>query len=61
MSIADDLKGQDVAILFICNQLQYHIPFSYSGKGFATRYLSREDFVKNAQAEMTALLAKIQQ
>lgn len=61
VSIADDLKGQDVAILFICNQLQYHIPFSYNGKGFATRYLSREDFVKNAQAEMTALLARIQQ
>ncbi len=60
VSIADDLKGQDVGILFICNQLQYHIPFSYSGKGFPTRYYSGQDFVRAAQADMRALLAKIQ-
>ena len=60
VSIADDLKGQDVGILFICNQLQYRIPFSYSGKGFATRYYSGQDFVRAAQSDMRTLLAKIQ-
>ena len=60
VSIADDLKGQDVGILFICNQLQYRIPFLYSGQGFATRFYSGQDFVKNAQADMRTLLAKIQ-
>ena len=60
VSIANDLKGQDVALLFICNQAEYRIPLFYSNKCFLTRFYSTQDHVKAAQADMTALLAKIQ-
>lgn len=59
VSISGDLKGQDVALLFICNQAEYRIPLFYSNKCFLTRFYSTQDHVKAAQAEMTTLLAKI--
>ena len=30
VSIADDLKGQKVALLFICNHIDYHVPLQRS-------------------------------
>ena len=59
VSIANDLKGQDVALLFICNQAEYRIPLLYSNQCFLTRFYSTQDQVKAAKADMTALLAKI--
>jgi hypothetical protein len=59
VSIADDLKGQEVALLFICNRASYRIPLTYSGKGFLTRYYSTQDEVRAMQADMMKLLEKV--
>lgn len=58
VSIAGDLKGQDVALLFICNHVTYRQPF-FGETGYLTRYwpnLSRwKEYRRNLQALMTYL------
>ena len=56
VSIEKDLKGQDVALLFICNRATYRIPLKYDGTCFPTRFYSTQDEVKKIRGEMTALL-----
>ena len=59
VSIADDLKGQDVALLFICNRASYRIPLTYSGQGFLTRYYPTSNDVRAVQADMMKLLERV--
>lgn len=58
VSIAGDLKGQDVALLFICNHVTYRQPF-FGETGYLTRYwpnLSQwKEYRQNLQTLMTYL------
>lgn len=58
VSIAGDLKGQDVALLFICNHVTYRQPF-FGETGYLTRYWPNltqwKEYRQNLQTLMTYL------
>ena len=58
VSIADSLKGQDVALLFICNRATYSQPLSPSGAELERYHVNFNDWVIR-RAHLVHLLARI--
>lgn len=59
VSIQDDLNGQDVALLFICNRVTYRQPYTGSGAMLTRYYRGREERVA-WRAHLNALLDRLQ-
>ena len=58
VSIRDQLNGQDVAILFICNRVTYRIPLT-NGGGMPKKYWRGSPQVKQREADMLRLLDRL--
>lgn len=58
ISRANDLKGQDVALLFICNTVTYRQPYTNSGVPL-TRYWPNLDEWKAYRADLAELMEKL--
>lgn len=58
ISRANDLKGQDVALLFICNTVTYRQPYTNSDVPL-TRYWPNLDEWKAYREDLTALMEKL--
>lgn len=58
VSIKDDLKGQDIALLFICNQVTFRVPLT-NGGAMPVRYYRGQPKVQDALAEYEVLLKRM--
>ena len=59
VSIQDKLEGHDIALLFICNHLNYRVPISYDGTVMPTRYFRGRPVVVDMVNKYTALLEEM--
>lgn len=55
VSISEQLNGQDIALLFICNHVTYRQPINDNG-GALTRYYNTQERWQNWRAALTELL-----
>ena len=60
VSIQDDLNGKDIAILFICNHLNYRIPLTNSGR-MPIEFWRGSSKVTALEKDLTALLQKMEE
>lgn len=60
VSIREDLKGQDIALLFICNQVTYRDPLTKSGGRLRSYYRDVKP-VRDSLKEYEALYERMQQ
>ena len=58
VSVRDDLKGQDIALLFICNHVTYRVPLTGGGV-MPSRYYRGNRQVREMLKEFEALLARM--
>lgn len=58
VDIQQDLKGQKIALLFICNRVIYRLP--YSGNRFPAKFAPASDKVRAWQKELKALLDQME-
>ena len=58
VSIQDDLKGQDIALLFICNRISYKVPYKLV-HGVPRRYYRNSAEAKAYRSEMEKLMFKL--
>jgi len=61
VSREEQLKGHDIVLLFICNHINYRIPFVYSGQKTAVRYYRGKDYVKNLTDKYRQLYKEMQE
>ena len=57
-SIRDDLKGKEIALLFICNHITYRVPLT-GNAAMPVRYLRGNIAVREQLAEFEALYARM--
>lgn len=60
VSIADDLKGQEIALLFICNHVTFRIPLT-SGGVMPSKYYRGNQKVRSLLREFEDLYARMQE
>ena len=59
MDIQKDLKGQDIALLFICNHLTYKMPIDFNYT-FPARFFPKSAEVKAYEREVMDLFNRMQ-
>ena len=59
-SIRDDLKGKEIALLFICNHITFRIPMTSHG-AVPVKYHRTKACVQEKLAEFEALFARMNQ
>ena len=55
VSISEKLKGHEIALLFICNHLNYRVPVNYLGTETPIRYFRGKDRVKELKYKYNRL------
>ena len=60
VSIQDDLKGKDVALLFICNRISYKVPYKLTN-GFPRRYFEGTEAVRTYRNGLEKLMFKLRE
>ena len=59
VDIREELKGQDTALLFMCNRVSYQVPLDYSGT-FMSRFYTTGDEMKAYRRQLQNILDRME-